>query len=76
MAATRPLSEILPKEMNELRMRPLFTLLLAVAPPIDVGKAPGVDRRIGVITGGRFEGERLCGTLLPGRQRLAVGAAG
>ena len=66
MAATRPLSEILPKEMTELRTRPLFTLLLDVAPPIDVGKAPGVDRRIGVITGGRFEGEKLRGTLLPG----------
>ena len=66
MATTRPLSEILPKEMTELRTRPLFTLLLDVAPPINVGKSPGIDRRIGVITGGRFEGERLRGTLLPG----------
>jgi len=64
--ATRPLSEILPKEMNELRVRPLFTLLLAVDPPIVVGKTPGVDRRVGVITGGRFAGERLSGTLFPG----------
>ncbi len=47
-------------------MRPIFTLLLDVAPPINVGKTPGVDRRVGVITGGRFEGERLRGTLLPG----------
>jgi len=37
-----------------------------VAAPINVGKTPGVDRRIGVVTGGRFEGERLRGTLLPG----------
>ena len=66
MASTRPLSEILPKEMTELRVRPLFTLLLDVAPPINVGKTPGVDRRVGVITGGRFEGERLRGTLFPG----------
>ena len=66
MAATRPLSEILPKEMTELRVRPLFTLLLDVQPPINVGKTPGVDRRVGVITGGRFEGERLRGTLFPG----------
>ena len=64
--ATRPLSEILPKEMNELRVRPLFTLLLAVDPPIVVGKTPGVDRRVGVITGGRYAGERLSGTLFPG----------
>src|SRR5271169_3405698 len=66
VATTRPLSEILPKEMTELRTRPLFTLLLDVAPPINVGKSPGIDRRIGVITGGRFEGEKLRGTLLPG----------
>ena len=66
MTAPRPLSEILPKEMTALRVRPLFTLLLAVDPPINVGKTPGVDRRVGVITGGRFEGERLRGTLLPG----------
>ena len=66
MATTRPLSEILPKEMTELRVRPIFTLLLEVQPAINVGKTPGVDRRVGVITGGRFEGERLRGTLLPG----------
>ena len=65
MATTRPLSEILPKEMTELKVRPIFTLLLDVQPPINVGKTPGVDRRVGVITGGRFEGERLRGTLLP-----------
>ena len=32
MSTTRPLSEILPPEMKELRVRPLFTLLLDVAP--------------------------------------------
>src|SRR4029077_10805828 len=52
--------------MTELRVRPIFTLLLEVQPAINVGKTPGVDRRVGVITGGRFEGERLRGTLLPG----------
>jgi len=66
VATTRALSEILPKEMTELHARPLFILLLDVQPPINVGKTPGVDRRVGVITGGRFEGERLRGTLLPG----------
>ena len=66
MATTRPLSELLPKEMTELRARPLFALLLEVQPPIVVGKTPALDRRIGIISGGRFEGERLRGTLLPG----------
>ena len=40
MATTRPLSELLPKEMAELRARPLFSLLLEVQPPIVVGKTP------------------------------------
>ena len=66
MTTTRSLSEILPKEMTELRVRPLFVLLLEVQPAINVGNTPGVDRRVGVITGGRFEGERLRGTVLPG----------
>ena len=66
MTTTHSLSEILPKEMTELRMRPLFILLLDVQPAINVGGTPGVDRRVGVISGGRFEGERLRGTVLPG----------
>jgi len=66
VAAARSLSGMLPKEMTELRVRPLFILLLDVQPAINVGKTPGVDRRVGVISGGRFEGERLRGTLLPG----------
>jgi hypothetical protein len=66
VTTTRSLSEILPKEMTELRLRPLFMLLLEVQPAINVGNTPGVDRRVGVITGGRFEGERLSGTVLPG----------
>ena len=53
VTTTRPLSEILPKEMTELRVRPLFVMLLDVQPAIHVGNTPGVDRRVGVITGGR-----------------------
>ncbi|MDH4189295.1 MAG: DUF3237 domain-containing protein [Betaproteobacteria bacterium] len=66
MNNTRPLSEILPKEMSELRSRPLFALLLEVQPATVIGRTPGVDRRVGVITGGRFEGERLSGKVLSG----------
>lgn len=66
MTTTRPLAEMLPPEMTALRTRPLFALLLDVQPAINVGRTPGVDRRIGVITGGRFEGERLRGTIVPG----------
>lgn len=65
-AVSRPLSEILPTEMTRLETRPLFTLLLDVKPAQMIGKTPGVDRRVGEISGGRFEGERLRGTVLTG----------
>ncbi|HUN95609.1 MAG TPA: DUF3237 domain-containing protein [Bradyrhizobium sp.] len=67
MNSAPPLSEILPKEMAEMSVRPLFTLLIDVDPAIVVGQTPGVDRRVGVITGGRFERDRMRGMLLPGR---------
>ena len=64
--STPSLEEILPKEMKELRTRPLFIFLLHVEKATVIGKTPSIDRRVGVITGGRFEGERLRGRLLPG----------
>jgi hypothetical protein len=64
--STPSLSSILPPEMTQLRTRPLFIFLLHVEKATVIGKTPGVDRRVGVITGGRFEGERLRGKLLPG----------
>lgn len=63
---TASLADILPKEMTVLKSRPLFALLLDVQPACVIGATPGVDRRVGVITGGRFEGERMRGTVLSG----------
>jgi hypothetical protein len=60
------LSAILPKEMMDFRTRPLLIFSLDVAKPQVVGKTPGVDRRVGEILGGRFEGERLKGRILSG----------
>jgi hypothetical protein len=60
------LSTILPHEMTEARFRPLFIFVIDVAKPSIIGKTPGVERRVGEITGGRFEGERLRGKILPG----------
>ena len=57
---------MLPPELAELRYRPLFIFQIAVKAPSIVGATPGHDRRIGEITGGRFEGERLRGTILSG----------
>jgi hypothetical protein len=64
--AQASLAALLPREMAELRMRPLFIFELAVAKPSVIGKTPWCERRVGEITGGRFEGERLRGKLLPG----------
>jgi len=47
-----------------LRTRPLFRLREQVPPLYVVGQTPNASRRIGVITGGSFEGERLSGEVL------------
>jgi hypothetical protein len=60
------LSTVLPQELTSLSARPLFVLALEVAKLQVVGATPGVDRRVGEILGGRFEGERLKGRILGG----------
>ena len=59
-----PLSGLLPPEMMELRWRPLMTFFIEVKKPYVVGKTSVADRRIGEITGGYFEGEKLKGKFL------------
>lgn len=56
----------MPREMTELRSRPLFAFRIDVAPPSIIGMTPGYDRRIGEITGGTFEGEKLRGKFRTG----------
>jgi hypothetical protein len=60
------LQSILPQELKHLNSRPLFVFQLAVAKASVVGRTPSIDRRVGEITGGIFEGERLRGKLLTG----------
>jgi hypothetical protein len=60
------LAATLPREMTELRWQPMFTFQIGVAPPSIVGMTPGYDRRIGEITGGTFEGDRLRGKFRSG----------
>jgi hypothetical protein len=64
--STQPLSALVPRELTELRYRPLFDFQIEVKPPSIIGATPGYDRRIGEIAGGRFEGDRLRGTILSG----------
>ena len=63
---TDSLTAALPPELGSLSWRPLFIFQIDVRPPSIVGATPGYDRRIGEITGGRFEGERLRGRILSG----------
>ena len=63
---TTSLAAELPKEMQSLQLRPLFIFRIAVNRPSVIGQTPSIDRRVGEITGGTFEGERLRGKILSG----------
>ena len=63
---TASLASQLPPAMNELRTRPLLAFQVSVSPASVIGQTPGHDRRVGEITGGTFEGERLRGKILSG----------
>ena len=60
------ISDSMPAEMRDLRWKPLMAFRIDVAAPSIVGMTPGYDRRIGEITGGTFEGERLRGKFRSG----------
>src|SRR5215470_10591480 len=64
--STNSLKALLPSEISTLRYEPLFVFQIEVKPPKVIGATPGYDRRIGEITGGQFEGERLRGKILSG----------
>lgn len=56
----------LPETLKSLRSRPLFVMRLDVKPLQIIGATPAAFRRIGVVPGGVFEGERLSGVVLDG----------
>jgi hypothetical protein len=60
------LSQDLPEALKSVRTRPLFLLREAVPPLLVIGQTPNAFRRIGIITGGSFEGERLSGEVVTG----------
>jgi hypothetical protein len=59
-------SDDLPDVLRSIRTQPLLVLRLSVRPLQIVGATPGAFRRVGVIYGGTFEGERLSGEVLEG----------
>ena len=56
----------LPESLTTLRTRRLFVMRLDVLPLQRIGATPGGQRRIGVVHGGEFVGERLSGSVLVG----------
>jgi uncharacterized protein DUF3237 len=60
------LNDNLPEVLKTLRTQPLFVMRLDVRKLQIVGATPGAYRRIGVVPGGSFEGERLSGEVLDG----------
>src|ERR1700719_1904840 len=56
----------LPEALKTLRTRPLFVMRLDVRKLQIIGATPGSYRRVGVVPGGVFEGERLSGEVLEG----------
>jgi Protein of unknown function (DUF3237) len=56
----------LPDVLRSVRARALFQLRERVPPLYVVGQTPNAFRRIGVVTGGSFEGERLSGEVVNG----------
>jgi hypothetical protein len=56
----------LPIGLQSVKTKSIFVLRLDVRPLQLVGDTPGSYRRVGVIPGGVFEGDRLSGTVLDG----------
>jgi hypothetical protein len=61
-----PLNVNLPDNLKNIRTRPMFVMHLDVKPLLIVGSTPDGHRRIGVVPGGSFEGDRLSGRVLDG----------
>lgn len=66
------LSEGLPETLKGIQTRPLFVLRERVPPLLVVGQTPNAFRRVGVIQGGSFEGERLSGEVVSGNDWQSV----
>jgi hypothetical protein len=55
-----------PYALRQVHTRPLFVMRLQVRPLQIIGDTPGAFRRVGVVPGGSFAGERLLGEVLDG----------
>jgi uncharacterized protein DUF3237 len=60
-----PIDE-LPQSLKAVQTRSLFVMRLDVKPYQVLGVTPGALRRVGIVPGGSFEGDRLSGVVLEG----------
>jgi hypothetical protein len=60
------LTQALPEALRSVETRPLFVLREQVPPLIVVGQTPNAFRRIGMVEGGSFEGQRQSGEVVSG----------
>lgn len=51
--------------MNDLQSRPLFEISIDLHPTQEIGNTPAGHRRVIPVAGGRFNGERINGIVLP-----------
>ena len=51
--------------MNSLQSRPLFEISIDLHPIQEIGSTPAGERRVIPVAGGRFNGERINGVVLP-----------
>ncbi len=56
----------LPDALKQVKTRPLFVLREDIPPLLVVGETPNAFRRVGIVQGGRFEGDRLSGEVVTG----------
>jgi Protein of unknown function (DUF3237) len=56
----------LPEALTSVRTRPLFALKEQIPPLLVIGETPDAYRRVGMVQGGVFEGERLSGEIVTG----------
>ena len=62
----------LPDSLQSVKTRHLFVLREAVPPLLIVGATPNGFRRIGLVQGGSFQGERLSGEVVSGNDWQTV----
>ena len=67
--------DALPSALQAMGLRHLFALEVGVDSLQTIGGSPDISRRVGPISSGRFQGQRLIGRVLPGGSDWQTAAA-